>query len=112
MFKDEPLTRVNVMKNIIKSYKHTLAMFGIVLSFSAMSENNEQSTGNELKLAKEFLSVCVNDAKEDEVDENELIDYLAVCINDELEASDSKILSYAQIVELIKNSKLIKLPKV
>lgn len=87
-------------------------MLAIVLSFSALSENSEQNNSNDLKLAKEFLSVCISDAKEDEIEVSELIDYLVVCINDELEANDNNILSYTQIIELIKKSKLVKLPTV
>lgn len=100
------------MKNIFKSYKRLFAMLAIVLSFSALSENSEQNNSNDLKLAKEFLSVCISDAKEDEIEVSELIDYLVVCINDELEANDNNILSYTQIIELIKKSKLVKLPTV
>ncbi|QBG35488.1 hypothetical protein [Litorilituus sediminis] len=65
--------------------------------------NNEQHMSNELKLAKEILSLGIIDTKEWEIDENELIDYLVVCIKNELEANDNNLLSYAQNVELIKN---------
>lgn len=100
------------MMRLFKSYRqHVYFTIGVFISFSAISGNVEHDKSTELKLAKEYLRVCISDAKEDEVLDQNLLDYLAICINDELEANGNDSLSYDQIIKLIKRSKLIKLPK-
>ncbi|WP_286234487.1 hypothetical protein [Thalassotalea sediminis] len=78
------------------------ALFTLMMPLTVIAIEDVDLQQASEKTLKEFALVCKADAAEDEVEFDELANYLAICINDELESNGYQALRSEALDKLIK----------
>lgn len=85
-----------------------ITLISVVFFLPVLSINATQQSSIDPDLLNEMVNICISEAKEDEVVQKNLMNYLIVCVQEELTANNIEGLSYDQLVIILKQSKNIK----